>query len=103
LDWNPQEARGRRRTKQIWKMSVWEEAECEAKHGVSLRCWRTIGTDGDASQISCVPNGAKEYTAATATATTTTTAAAATTTSTAATTAATTTTTTTTTNVLTSD
>jgi hypothetical protein len=36
LDWNPQGARGRGRTKQTWKKIVLKEAENEAKYGVRL-------------------------------------------------------------------
>ena len=32
-----------------------------AIHGAKLRCWRKE-SHGDASQMSCVPNGAKGYT-----------------------------------------
>jgi hypothetical protein len=35
-----------------------------AKYGAWLRRWQTPETDGNASQISCVSNGTKDYTAA---------------------------------------
>jgi hypothetical protein len=43
------------------------------RYGVQLRRWQTPETDGDASQMSCVSNGTKDYAAAAAATTTTTT------------------------------
>jgi len=61
LDWNPLGARSRGRTKQTWRKAVLEETGNEAKFGVRLRGSLAVESDGDASQMPCVPNGNKGY------------------------------------------
>jgi hypothetical protein len=58
LDWNPQRTRRKERLKQIWKMTTLEEA------GKCDKMWSKVGgqqSDGDASQITYVPNGTNRY------------------------------------------
>jgi hypothetical protein len=62
LDWNPQKARRGGRPKETWKRTVLEGAENEEIYGARLRSWRATESDGDASQLSYVPNGTKGYT-----------------------------------------
>jgi hypothetical protein len=52
----------------------WSKQQNVAKYGARLRVWRATESDGDGSQMACVANGTRGYTAApTATTTTTTT------------------------------
>ena len=54
-----------------WKGLFWSKQENVAKYGAQLRWWQTPETDGDASQMSCVSSGTKDYTTTTTTTTTT--------------------------------
>jgi len=65
LDWNLQGARRRGRLKQTWKRTILKEAGKCGKHGVRLRGWCETETDGNTSQIPCIPNGIKGYTTTT--------------------------------------
>jgi hypothetical protein len=38
----------------------WRKQESAAKYGARVRCWRTIGSDGNTSQVLYVPNARKD-------------------------------------------
>jgi hypothetical protein len=44
------------------KGPFWRNQENAAKHGARLRDWRAADSDGDASQMPCVPNATIGYT-----------------------------------------
>jgi hypothetical protein len=67
LDWNPKATRRRGRPKETSKRTVLEQAGKCGKHGARLRVWRATGSDGDSSQIPCVPNEKKGCTTITTT------------------------------------
>jgi hypothetical protein len=52
-----------------WSKIISCRKENVAKYEARLRCWQTPETDGDVSQMPCLSNGTKGYTAVAAAAT----------------------------------
>jgi len=65
LGWNTQGDRRIGRSKKSWKRPLRRKQANAAIHGAKIRCWQKRESHGDASQMSCVPNGEKGYTTAT--------------------------------------
>ena len=59
LDWNPQGAKGEEDRSKPGKGPFCRKQEYAAKQGARLRAWRLGESDGDAAQMSHVPNGTK--------------------------------------------
>jgi hypothetical protein len=59
LDWNPQVARRRGRSRKTWRRTIEEEIREMGKTEERLSHWQSREEDGEASQEPCVPLGTK--------------------------------------------